>query len=57
MKHKKAKVLLTVYCIAAAAVLGGLALQNSAEADWYEAKLGYTYQRAYTDLNDSIRCV
>ncbi len=57
MKHKKAKVLLTVYCIAAAAVLGGLALQNSAEADWYEAKLGYTYQRAYTDLNDSIATI
>lgn len=57
MIHKKAKVLLSTYCIAAVAVLGGFAIQNSAEAAWYQAKLTYTYQRAYTDLNDSIATI
>lgn len=57
MKRKKAKILAITYSIAAVAVLGGFALQYSVKADQYYAKLEYTYQRAFTDLNDSIATI
>ncbi len=54
---KRAKIRLFTYAAACVAVLAGFAIQGYGQSQWYRAHLEYTYQRAYTDLDDCITSI